>query len=126
MKDYLKPLLLSLLAVFAPIKSIMLAAGALILLDLATGVWAARKRKETITSARLRDTVTKMVVFQVAVISAFLLEKYLFDNSFPVTKIVAGIIGVVEGTSVFENLQTIYGKPVFSEILTKLGSKNKQ
>lgn len=125
MKEFATSLVISAVAVLAPIHSIIIVTGILIVLDFITGIWAAYKREEKIKSARMRDSVTKMVIFQVAVISGFLMEKYLLDNSIPVSKIVAGVIAATEGLSLFENLNTISGKNVFSVLIEKLGSRNK-
>jgi len=125
MKEFATSLVISAVAVLAPVHSILIVTGILIVLDFITGIWAAYKREEKIKSARMRDSVTKMVIFQVAVISGFLMEKYLLDNSIPVSKIVAGVIAATEGLSLFENLNTISGKNVFGAIIEKLGSKNK-
>lgn len=65
-----------------------------------------------------------MVVYQVAVITGFLVEKYLLQNSIPVVNLVGGVIGLTELKSVIENAGVITGKDLFSEILKRLGSKN--
>jgi predicted transcriptional regulator len=120
----LEPFIISLLAVFAPIKGILLTVGFIILVDLITGIIAARKRGEKITSAALRRTVSKALIYQTAVLTGFLIETYLTGDLVPITKVVASIIGVVEGTSVFENLNAISDNKIFSKVLEKLGSIN--
>lgn len=112
--------------ILAPIKAVMLTVGFLIFVDLFSGIWAAYKRQETITSAALRRTISKMVIYQIAVISGFLIEQYLFQGTLPVSKIVAGFIGIVEFKSILENSNTILGTDVFKLLIQKLGSKNDQ
>lgn len=125
MKKILEYLALSSIAALAPIKEVLITVGTLIVLDLITGIWAAIKNNQKITSARLRDTITKMLLFQIAVITGFLLEKYLLGDLLPVSKIVAGIIGATEGTSIFENINKIRGDNVFKVLVDKFGSVNK-
>ena len=115
---------LTLLAVFAPIKAIMITVGVLIISDLILGTVAAKKRGEVITSAGFRRTVVKGFVYQSAIILGFLTEKYLLDGAMPVSKIVAGLIGLVELTSCLENLNAINGSPIFKKLIEKLGSQN--
>lgn len=122
-KMTIKALALSALAVFAPIKAVIITVGVLIMADLIFGLWAAHKRKEKITSAGLRRTLTKMAVYQCAVLTGYLGEKYLLDELIPVTKLVAGVIGAVELKSLFENYAEISGVD-FTSILKKLGSDN--
>jgi hypothetical protein len=102
----------------------MVTVGILIFFDFITGMLAAKKRGEFITSAAMRRTISKLVVYQCSVISGFLVEKYLLDQILPVAKLVAGVIGMVELKSVLENANTITGKDIFKDLLLRLGSKN--
>lgn len=121
---HLEAVLISLLAVFAPIKAVLLVTGFLIVADLVSGVMAAKKRGETINSAGLRRTLSKILVYNLAIVTGFLLETYMIDSILPVVKIIGGVIGVTEGLSIFENLNTISGTNVFKKVLDVLGSKN--
>ena len=127
MKSFLKtlePLILSIFGVFAPIKGIIITVGIVIVVDLITGILAARKRGEKITSSAIRRTVSKILIYQTAILTGFLIETYLTQDLVPITKIVASIIGIVEGKSVFENLNAVSDNKLFSEVLKKLGSVN--
>jgi hypothetical protein len=124
MSSFLGKLSIAVMAALAPIKPVMITVGILILSDLITGIWAAKKRGETITSAALGRTVSKMVVYQTAVVTGFLLQKYLLADAIPIVNIVGGIIGMVEFKSFIENANTIIEGDIFKEILKKLGSKN--
>jgi membrane glycosyltransferase len=123
-KEWLSNLGLSLLAVFAPIKTVLLTVAVLIAFDFITGIWAAKKRGDKITSAAMRRTVSKLLVYQLCVISGYLLEKNLLDSVVPVTKLIAGVIGIVETKSILENSQIITGMNIFKELIAKLGSSN--
>jgi hypothetical protein len=124
MKDYVIALLVSMFAVFAPIKAIFLVTGVLIFSDLVLGIIAARKKGQSITSAGLRRTATKIFVYNLAVALGFLVETYMLEGFIPVSKITAGLISVVELTSILENLNVINGDPIFKKIIEKLGSVN--
>lgn len=124
MKDYVVGLLLSTLAVFAPIKAIILVTGILIFSDLFTGVWAAKKKGQKIRSAGLRRSVTKIFVYHAAIMLGFLVEQYMLEGFLPVSKIAAGLISVVEMKSILENLDVINGSPIFKDLIKKLGSDN--
>lgn len=124
MKEWLQKILLASVAALAPIQAIMLSVGFLIFADLITGIWAALKRGEKVSSAAMRRTVSKMVIYQLAVIGAFVLETHLMGGLLPVTKIVAGVIGLVEFKSMLENSSAIVGGDVFKLIMKKIGSEN--
>lgn len=124
MKEWLQKILLASVAALAPIQAVMLSVGFLIFADLVTGIWAALKRGEKVSSAAMRRTVSKMVVYQLAVIGAFVLETHLLGGLLPATKIVAGVIGLVEFKSMLENSGAIVGGDIFKIILAKIGSEN--
>jgi phage-related holin len=121
---YLIPTIISAASVFAPIKGVIITVGVVIVVDLITGVLAAKKRGEKITSAGLRRSLSKALIYQTAVLTGFLMEKYLLADIVPITKLVAGAIGAVESISIFENLNTLSGNNLFSKILEVLGSVN--
>jgi hypothetical protein len=111
-------------AILAPIHAVMAVVGILIAADFVTGIWAARKRSEKITSAAMRNTLTKMAIYQTAVVTGFLLGHFIMDDVIPVAKLVAAVIGTVEFKSLLENANTILGVDIFKELLLKLSSKN--
>lgn len=123
MKDWIVKFLIATVALLAPVHPLLIASGVLILIDLITGVIRAFKHKEKIKSSVLRRTVTKMLVYNVAIITGFILETYLLPE-IPATKLISSIIGLVEAKSILENLNEIYGTDLFKALLTKLGSDN--
>lgn len=124
MKEWLNKVALASLAALAPIKMVMITVGVLIMADLVTGIWAALKRGEKVSSAAMRRTISKMFIYQLAVICGFMLETYILDGIVPVAKIVAGVIGMVEFKSILENSNHIVGGDLFKIVIAKLGSDN--
>ena len=124
MKTFLQGLLISAVASLAPIKAVIVTVGILILADLISGVFAAKKRKSPITSAKLRNSVTKCLVYQTAVITGYLVQMHLLQNFIPVVNVVGSLIGLTELTSLYENFNVILGGSVFKRILVQLGSAN--
>ncbi len=120
----LKTLVFALIAVFAPAKSIVLTSLALVVIDLITGIWAAKRRGEPITSQGLRRTLTKLAVYESALLLAFLAEQYLISDLLPVSKIVSSYIGVVELKSVLENVNDIGGNDLLKALINKLNGPN--
>jgi membrane glycosyltransferase len=122
--EWLKKIALVCTAALAPIKMMLIAVGLLVIFDLVTGMWAARRRGETLKSSAMRRTISKMLIYQLTVISGFLLETYLLDGLIPVAKLVAGVIGMVEFKSILENASTIAGEDIVNLVMSKLGSDN--
>lgn len=111
-------------ALLAPIHTVLYAMFFLVGCDTITGIWAALKRKEKFSSARLRSMVSKTVIYLVALICGFIAEKYMSLDVIPIVKFIAGAISLVETTSIVENLNSISGKNIFQELINKLGSPN--
>ncbi len=121
-----KLLLLSGLSIFAPIQSILATTLALILADLIAGVLAARKRKETITSAGLRRTIAKILVYEAAIMLGFITQTYLTGDSIPIVKVAASLIGLTELLSCLENLNDLSDNKILASLIAKLGSQNEK
>lgn len=124
MRDYLYNGLLVVMTLLAPIKPLAIACGFLVVADMVTGIWAAYKRKEKINSAEMRRSVSKMLIYQLTIVSAFALEKWILEDTIPVSRIVSGVIGMVEFKSILENASAITGQDLLKMVIEKLGSKN--
>lgn len=108
-----------LILVLLPVQPIMMAVSVLVMADFITGVWASAKEGQRITSNGLKVTVTKTLAYQAAIVVAFVLESYLIPDM-PVVKTVAGLIGITEGKSFFENLRRITGIDFWSVAMKKV------
>lgn len=95
----------------APAKVTMITVGFLVLGDLITGIWASVKRGETFSSAKLRQTITKTLGYQLAIVLSYVTESQLMPE-IPVLKVVAGLIASTELVSALENLASITGVPL--------------
>ncbi len=103
---------------FAPTYIFIFAIGFLVFGDLITGILAAKKNKEKITSEKLRNTTRKGVGYMVAILIAHIVQ-VVFMKEFEVMKIVAGVIGFVELKSIDENFEKAYGFSIFKQFITK-------
>lgn len=117
---YLETLILALAAVFAPVKAVMITAMSLVIIDLITGVMAARKRGEKITSSGFKRTVGKIFLYESAICIGFLVQQYLTGELFPASKLIAALIGLTELKSILENLDGISDDSFFKTIITRV------
>lgn len=108
---------------FAPIQMLVVWTAVFILIDLVSGVWAAKKRGELLTSRKLRKTIDKITWFSLAIILCFILDTKIL--TFKVLYLANGIAGLCCGNelySIFENAYQITGNRVFW-ILTQFTNK---
>lgn len=106
------------------IHTLMVALTFLIAVDLVGGIWAAKKEGQKITSFGLRKTVSKTLVYQGAVITSFVVGKYLLTD-YPVLKATVTLLSITELKSLTESFERITGLPLWKTILAKIqGDKN--
>lgn len=117
MKNYLFSFLVSLVAVFTPVVPTLLTVGALIMIDFFVGIWRAYRLKETITSRKMGNTISKMFLYQAMVLSIFLLETFILTDILPLTKIAAGLISIVEIKSIDESVEKVTGVGIWKRIV---------
>jgi len=113
---YLLPV--SIVAILAPVEPLCLTTGFLILVDMLFGLWRARKNGEKITSRKMGNTISKIVLYNVMILSVFILNKYIINTGLPLEKFAAGILGLVELKSIDESWVTIYGWSLWDKIKT--------
>lgn len=105
-------------AFFAPIQALVLLVGLFIILDTIFGVIRAKKTNEIISSRSFSKIVSKMVLYQVALLSFFALDKLILGDlismfftvpfTFLVTKVVSLMLVTIELQSIRENIKIAY------------------
>jgi len=124
MKQWVFNLILAILSVFAPAKSMILSGLSLVLIDLMTGILASRKQGIKITSSGLQRTIVKLAVYEIAIMLAFLVQHYMVAE-IPVANIVSSFVGITELKSCLENIDILSGGDFLKSIIERLGSSNK-
>jgi hypothetical protein len=126
-------ILITLSAFLMPIKPLMVLVGLMIFLDTIFGVWKCKKQGTKVTSKGLSAIVSKMVLYQFAVILVFALEKFMFGDfillftAIPLflTKVVATLLVGIELTSISENIEEATGVNIWQKIKDMLGRAKK-
>ena len=116
--------LLALVTIFLQIKELMITIGFLVGADMVVGIWKAIKLGIKIRSRRMSDSVTKMLLYQLAIVSGFLIETYIIEQLIPITKLIATVIAVIEFKSIVESIESVTGKDLWGKIKTLVGRKN--
>jgi phage-related holin len=116
-------LLLATAAVFMPIKAMLLSIVMLTLVDLVSGIGAAIKRKEPITSSGLKRTIIKLLVYLCVACLGYVVETYMTGDIIPLAKIMSGLVGITELKSILENTEEITGIPMLQLLIDKLSQQ---
>ena len=102
---------------FLPITGILFLIGFAILVDTITGIWKAKKLGIPITSRKLSAIISKLMLYEVAVILFYLIDRFILNDiiltffSVPLmlTKILALVLVSIETLSISENIKAVKG-----------------
>ena len=119
-----------LLTFLTPIIPLLILVGIAIAADTIFGIIRAKKLKQKITSRKMSQIVSKMVLYQGAVILFYSIEHFILGDiiglftSIPLilTKLVTATLLFIELTSVSENIESAYGINLwkkFKQMLTR-------
>ena len=111
-------------AFFLPISGILLLIGFAILVDTLTGLWKAKKLKLPITSRKLSAVVSRLFLYEIAVIGFYLIDYFILNDiilkffSVPLmlTKILSLILVSIECISINENYIAIRGISIWDSM----------
>ena len=123
-QKYIIQLLAVVSAFFLPISGILFLIGFAILVDTITGIWKAKKLKIKITSRGLSAIVSKLFLYEVAVILTYLIDKFILNDiilqffSVPLmlTKILSLVLVSIEAISISENYKAVKGIDIWSSL----------
>lgn len=111
--NHLSEVSIAVVALILPIKPLLGWMMALIIIDLITGIWAAYKRGEKITSKELRRTPIKLGGYLIAIIASAIIQLPIFiGDLIPVTRCVATFLAIIELKSIGENITSLTGVPI--------------
>ncbi len=123
-QKYIIQLLAVVSAFFLPITGILFLIGFAILVDTITGIWKAKKLKIKITSRGLSAIVSKLFLYEMAVILTYLIDYYILNDiilqffSVPLmlTKILSLVLVSIEAISISENYKAVKGIDIWSAL----------
>ena len=102
---------------FLPITGILFLIGFAIVIDTVTGIWKSKKLGVPITSRKLSAIISKLMLYEVAVILFYLIDRFILNDiiltffSVPLmlTKILALVLVSIEVMSISENYKAVKG-----------------
>ena len=111
-------------AFFLPITGILFLIAFAILVDTITGIWKAKKLKIPITSRGLSAIISKLFLYEVAVILTYLIDRFILNDillqffSVPlmVTKILSLVLCSIEVISINENIKAVKGIDLWASL----------
>ena len=123
-QKYIIQLLAVVSAFFLPISGILFLIGFAIFVDTITGIWKAKKLKIKITSRGLSAIVSKLFLYEMAVILTYLIDKFILNDillqffSVPLmlTKILSLVLCSIEVISINENIKAVKGIDLWASL----------
>lgn len=108
-----------------PIAGFIAAGVALTMADWATGVAAAMRRGQPITSRGLRRTVAKAAYYGLAIVCTLIVESTFFAGSTYMVYFVSAYIALVELYSNLENISVVTGRDILGAFKRAIKQKVK-
>ena len=126
LSKYVFAFFISVSAFLIPIKPYLLVVGLAIALDviIAVSVAIKIKGKEGFQSKRLKDTISKSIIYFAALLLAIGIE-LAFGVEF-VMKVIAGIMLATELRSIDEKYYILYKRSLFGWVIDRLPNMNKE
>lgn len=106
-----------------PVADFMILCSALVVVDFITGVLAAKKRKEQLSSKGFQRTITKITLYFVAILLSRGMDVvflYNITTKFSFSYIVAGFVCLTEFKSNLENIGTLTGTDIWGHIVSRM------
>lgn len=113
-------LLVLLLAYFAPIQGMVICVFVLFTLDWITGIWKSFKFNIPVESCRLRDSIEKIFLYVLTIVSTYVMEHTFLPDWSNLTMLVSGYIAWTELTSIYENVSIITNKQFLKDVAKRI------
>jgi len=120
MKTWLISILLSVLAAISPMVPLFVTATLLIVSDMVFAIYRAYRNGVPITSRKLSQVLPKLILYNIGILLAFLVEKYVLVDTIPISKLALGVISMVEMKSIDESFQSIFGYSLYAKLLAMI------
>lgn len=126
MGKYFNAFIMSIITFFSPIVGLLLAVGAMIILDTILGITKAIKNEgwESVTSRKASVIISKFLLYQLTVITFFIIDynlineftKVHYQNNYLLTKFITLSLCFVEAKSIDENIKSIFGFSIWTTL----------
>jgi len=90
----------------------------MVVVDFITGLWKAIKSHEVITSKRMGDTIEKMVLYLIGIITSFVLQSHIGIEAVKIMWVFGTLIITREYLSIIENIEILTGTKILKVITT--------
>lgn len=120
MRTWLLHLWIGLVAFISPLFPLAILVSTLIGTDFVFGIYRAYKTKQEINSRKMGHSISKLFLYNLAVLSVFMLEKLVFGTDTQFTKVVVGVVAMVELKSIDESFRILYGFSIYESLIDKI------
>jgi hypothetical protein len=109
---------------FMPICGILVLIFSAVLLDTITGIWKAKKTKQSVTSRKLSAIISKILLYEATVMLFYAMDKFLLNDivisffgiELLTTKVLALVLVSVEIISINENYKAVKGIDLWASL----------
>ena len=114
--NFLTTVFLALLLYMSPVKEFIHLVISLIIIDYMMGILSSIKLGIPITAKRMVKTVYKIILYSVAIISTFQVQKIAGEEGVGLVRVCALFIGATELKSIYDHITKILGGDLFIKL----------
>ncbi len=103
-----------------PVHSVIYIMVFMVSIDMLTGLWKARKKHEEITSKKLGDTIEKMILYMIGIITSYVLQQHIGIEIIKPLWVFGTLIITREYVSIIENIEAITGTKLVAVIRNQI------
>jgi hypothetical protein len=113
---FITSLLASMFGVLAPVSAILYSLTFIIFLDFVFGICKSIKLKDTITSRKMSQSISKVLLYNLLIIGLFVMDRFVMDTGIGLEKVGASLIIIVEMRSIDEHFTKLFGYSLWEKI----------
>ena len=117
---WIEPLIVSIIAIIAPIKTLILTLTMLIVVDFIFGIYRAFRKGEPITSRKMSQSLPKILLYNIVIIVLYYTDHYVLQTGMQLEKLAAALICLVELKSIDESWTTVFGWSIWTKVIDGL------
>jgi len=125
MKLYLslELLMIVIISFLAPLNLVFLTTGFFIVIDFIMGITRAFKMGESITSRKMANTLYKLIVYNILILTTYILDVYIMKFNLGLVNLITTYLIFVEFKSIDESSKKMFQISIYDKVVSQLTRK---
>jgi phage-related holin len=107
----------------APLNLVFLTTGFFIVIDFIMGITRAFKMGESITSRKMANTLYKLIVYNILILTTYILDVYIMKFNLGLVNLITTYLIFVEFKSIDESSKKMFQISIYDKVVSQLTRK---